>query len=432
MTLSLRAAARGLAYPARLARRRPAAAAAAAGLALAALVAGWAYLRHQQEAARAALAADRPQEARARLALPLYVCRWDPDLQVLAARAARLSGDLPAAEAHLKRSLRLAGGATEAAQLEFLLLRVQTGEIDRVAPPLIDLADRGHPEAPVILSTLAVAYMNDLRYQRAFACLSRWVELRPDAAKAYQFRGWVLERLNRRHEALADYEKALAIDPDLIAARLRLAEAMLESHRPQEALPHLERLYRQAPGDPLVQARLGMCRFHRGEAEEARRLMEEAAARLPNDPALHVHLARLDLQEGRAAEAERRLREVIRADPVDTEALYALFSALKAQGRSEEARQALRDHERAKVALGRVNKLLREVVDGQSATPADYAELGELLLGMNQENRGLYWLYRALDRDPAHAQAHRVLAAHYERKGDAEKAAAHRYPAGRP
>ncbi len=72
------------------------------------------------------------------------------------------------------------------------------------------------------------------------------------------------------------------------------------------------------------------------------------------------------------------------------------------------------------------------MVDGPSASAADYAELGELLLGMNQEKRGLYWLYRALDRDPNHAQAHRVLAAHYERKGDAEKAAAHRYPSRRP
>src|SRR5438874_2580041 len=141
MTRLLRATARGLAYPARLARRRPFAA-AAAGLALAALAAGWAYVRHQREAARAALAADR------------------------------------------------------------------------------------------------------------------------------------------RQEALADYEKALEIDPDLLAARLRLAEARLEAHQPAQALPDLERLYRQAPDDPLVQARLGMCRFQRGEGEEARRLMEAAAARL--------------------------------------------------------------------------------------------------------------------------------------------------------
>jgi hypothetical protein len=30
-------------------------------------------------------------------------------------------------------------------QLDFLLLRVQTGEVDRVAPPLLEAADNGHP-----------------------------------------------------------------------------------------------------------------------------------------------------------------------------------------------------------------------------------------------------------------------------------------------
>jgi tetratricopeptide (TPR) repeat protein len=424
----LRATARGLLYPLRQARRRPWSAAGAALVAAAAVTGGgWARARHQWQAARAALAADRPQEARARLALPLAVWRWDPEVQVLAARAARMSGDLPAAEAHLKRSLRLAGGATEAAQLEFLLLRVQTGETDRVAAPLLEAADRGHPDAPLILSTLAVSYMNNLRYGRAFACLSRWIELRPDAAKAYQFRGWVLERMGRRKEALADYHKALEIDADLLAARLRLAEMLLEDHQPQLALPHLERLYRQAPDDALVQARLGMCRLHRGEARAARPLMEAAADRLPNDPALQVNLARLDLQEGRAAEAERRLRAVIRKDPSDSEALFTLFSAVKAQGRADEAREVLAECERAKAALGRTHKLLREVVEGPSATPADFAELGELLLGMNQEDRALYWLYKALERDPDHQRSHRVLADHYERKGDAGRAASHRY-----
>jgi tetratricopeptide (TPR) repeat protein len=424
----LRATARALLYPLRLARRRPwAAAAAALALAAAAASAGWACARYQWQAARAALAADRPQEARARLALPLALWRWDPEVQVLAARAARMSGDLPAAEAHLKRSLRLAGGATEAAQLEFLLLRVQTGEIDRVAPPLLEAADRGHPDAPLILSTLAVAYMNNLRYGRAYACLSRWVELRPDAAKAYQFRGWVLERLVRRKEALADYRKALEIDPDLLAARLRLAEILLEEHQPQLALPHLERLRRQAPDDALVQGRLGMCLLHRGETREARPLLEAAAARLPNDPALQVNLARLDVQEGRAAAAERRLREVIRRDPSDSEALFTLFSAVKAQRREEEAREALAEYERAKALLARTHKLLREVVETPSATAADFAELGELLLGMNQEDRGLYWLHKALERDPDNQRSHRVLAEHYERKGDAGRAASHRY-----
>src|SRR5439155_14610094 len=116
------------------ARRRPwAAAAVALAVAAAAAVSGWAYVRHQWRAAREALAADRPQEARARLALPLLVWRWDPEVHRLAARAARLSGDLPAAEAGLKQSLRLAGGGAADVPRDGLPLRVQAGEVDRVA-----------------------------------------------------------------------------------------------------------------------------------------------------------------------------------------------------------------------------------------------------------------------------------------------------------
>jgi tetratricopeptide (TPR) repeat protein len=423
----LLAPARGLAYLARQARRRPLAAAAVAlAVTVAAAVSVWACVRYQCRAAREALAADRPQQARARLALPLLLWRWDPEVHLLAARAARMSGDLPAAEALLKQSLRLAGGATADVQLEFLLLRVQTGEVDRVASPLLAAADNGHPEAPLILSTLAVAYMNNLRYRPAFACLSRWIELQPDAAKAYQYRGWVLERMNRRKEALADYHEAVQIDPDLVPVRLQLASVLLEDNKPLEALPHLERLYQQVPDDPLVQARLGMGRYSQGRMDEARRLLEAAAPHLPNDPPLQIHLARLDLNEGIPNAAERRMRALIHNDPSDTEAFYSLYLAVQAQGRAEEAREIWKECQRAKALLDRAHKLLREVMDSPSARAADCAELGQMFLEIKQDSRGLFWLYDALDRDPDQQQAHRALAAYYQSKGNADKAALHR------
>jgi predicted Zn-dependent protease len=303
---------------------------------------------------------------------------------------------------------------------------VQTGEVDRAAPPLLKAVEDGHPEAPLILGTLAVAYMHNLRYRPALGCLNRWIELEPDAAKAYQYRGWVLERMNRRKDALADYRKALVIDPDLFPVRLQLAQVLLEDNRTQEAVPHLERLYRQAPDDTLVQARLGMARYHQGRMGEARRLMEAAAAHLPNDPTLHIQLARLDLQEGRAGAAERRLRAVLEADPSDTEALYVLFLAVQRQGRSDEAREIRKASERAKAVLDRIHLLLRDVMDSPAARAADCAEVGQLFLEIKQDMRGVYWLYEALDRDPDQQQAHRALAHYYERKGNADKAAAHR------
>ncbi|MFO0845792.1 MAG: tetratricopeptide repeat protein [Gemmataceae bacterium] len=408
--------------------------AAAAGALLLALLAGavWWCAHRRWQAALAALAEDRPGDARNLLWLPLAVWRWDPDVSVLAARAARMSGDLEAAKGYLQRSMRLAGGATGRVQLEFLLLRVQTGELDQVAPTLIEAADKGHPDGPLILSSLAVAYMNNLRYRPAFACISRWIELEPGSAKAYQYRGWVLERMDRHKEAMLDYRKAMEIDPDLVPVRLRVAEMLLEEKQPHEALPHLERLYRQVPDHPLVQGRLGVCRFLQGRPAEARELMQAAEVHLPNDPILQIHLAKLDLQEGRPAEAERRLRAVVGADPSDAEAWYALIGVVQAQRRPDEAAALAKEFKRAEVVLDRINKLLRQVADGPTARAADHAEIGELLLEVKQETRGLYWLHEALDRDPGQPRAHRALAAYYERKGEPEKAAAHRLTAPSP
>jgi tetratricopeptide (TPR) repeat protein len=391
------------------------------------VLAGSWYAQHQWHEAQTALAVDRPREARDRLAFCLFV--WPRSLEAhrLAARAARMSGDVAAAEAHLNQCIKLHGGATESVQLEFLLLRVQTGEVDEVSPLLIDLIEKGHPESPIILDTLARAYMHLLRYKPAFACLTRWIEIQPEAARAYQWRGWVLERLNRAKAAAQDYERALELDPDLMLVRLRVAEMLLEDKRVPEAVPHLERLYRQAPDNSEVQARLGTCRFYQNQTQEARRLMEAALPQLPRDAPLLISLAKLDFQEGRATDAEQRLRQAIQIDPSEYEALYTLVSVLQSQGRAKESAGILKEYQQRKERVDRANKLLQEIGDNPTAGPAEFAEIGDLLMSTGREHLGVYWLQQALERDPAHRPAHLLLADYYEKKGDHAKAESHRH-----
>jgi tetratricopeptide (TPR) repeat protein len=387
------------------------------------------YALHQWRAAQAALKEDRPADARGRLRFCLRVWPRSPDVHLLAARAARMVGDLGTAEVHLNRCIELQDGASEGVQLEFLLMRVQTGELDGQHSPvgaLFDAVQKGHPDTSLILDTIAQAYIKRLRYKPAFDCLNLWVQLQPDAAKPYQWRGLVRERLNNHKGAMEDYRRALELDPELLPVRLRVAEMLLEDKQAPEALPHLERLMRQAPDDPRVQARMGMCRYLQGRSDEARRLMEGAIAHLPKDPALHVALANLDLQEGRATQAEARLRFLLEAEPSDTEALFVLASALRFQNRTEEATAVLADYERKRAIIDRINDLLKDKADNPTATANDYAEIGRLFFEISNDKFGVYWSERALEMDGGNQTAHSALAAHYERKGDAAAAAAHR------
>ena len=298
--------------------------------------------------------------------------------------------------------------------------------MDEIAPVLFDIVEKGHPDFREILNTVARTYILRLRYKPAYACLSKWIEVEPDNAKPFYWRGWVLERLNNQKAASSDYHQALSLDSELVPARLRIAEMLLEDKQAPDALPHLEHLLRQVPDDPQVQARMGICQFLLGHATEARQLMERAVIHLPNDPALLVTLANLELQDGRPAEAEARLKAVLKSDRSDTEALFVLVSVLQVQGRSEESAAILAEYHEKKSVVEKINEFLKDKADNPATTADEYAAVGSQFLQINRDKLGVYWLEKALDRNADCQSAHRDLARHYEKKGDLKSAATHR------
>jgi len=393
---------------------------------LAAAGAAYLYFDWEWRRAQTALREGKGAEAGAHLERCLWLWPRSSQVHRSAARAARLTGDFETAEAHLNRCLKLEGGATQAVQLEFLLLRAQTGEADDVAVTLLDYIDNYEADREVILQTLARAFMHHLRYGPAYSCLTRWIDLNPSAARPYHWRGWVLERLNNSDGAMKDYLCSLDLDPDSLTVRIKVAEMYLADNKPDDALPHLERLRQQAPNRADVMARLGQCRYLQGRNEEARRLLEAAIRELPDDLQLLLHLAKLDLQEAKAADAERHLRHIIKLDIAYSEAHYNLASALQMQNRMEEAKQALADYQNYRTTLEQANKLLRHEAQHPSNDPVIATEIGTLLLKIGHDRSGAYWLDQALLRDPNHLPAHRAFAEFFESKGLADQAAVHR------
>lgn len=391
-----------------------------------AAAAAYLYVSNEWRCARVALREGNGAAARNHLELCLWVWPHSSQVHLLAARAARLTGDFETTEIHLNRCLELEHGATQAIQLEFLLLRAQTGEADDVAVTLLDYIDNHEEDREVILQTLARAFMHHLRYGPAYVCLSRWIDLNPAVARPHYWRGWVLERLNNSEGAMKDYLRALEIEADSLIIRIRVAEMYLADNKPHDAQPHLERLRQQAPNRADVMARLGQCRYLQGQNAEARRLLEAAVRELPDDQQLLLHLAKLDLQDGKATDAERRLRHIIKLDIAYSEAHYSLHSALQMQNRPDEAKQALADYQHYRTTLEQANKLLRHEAQHPSNDPVIATEIGMLLLKIGHDRPGAYWLDQALLRDPNHLPAHRAFAEFFESKGLADKAAVHR------
>lgn len=390
-------------------------------------VASYAYGWHQWQAARKAVKEGEFEEAQRCLNCCLLLWPRSIPVHVLAARVARMRGAFSEAESHLNRCLKLNRGASEAIQLEFLLLRVQGGEVDRVVDELFVYVDNNSLESPLILQTLAWGYMQQLRYGPAFVCLSRWQEVEPNSPEPFRWRGWVLERMNDRNGAIKEYKQALEHDLDHVPARLRLAELYLERNDPLAALPHLELLWKRFPDRADIQARLGQCRYLQGETEEARRLLEAAVAKSPSDDLACVHLAKIHMQATppRAAEAEVWLRRALALDATATDAQRLLALCLESQGRSQEAQEVRKKCAQDEATLRRVHETLRQEAEKPVNDPAALTEVGMLFLGIN-EDLALNWLNRALDRAPDYQPALRALADHYEKKGQPTKATSYR------
>lgn len=413
--------------PFQAARRRPWTTLAAGGLLCVAALAGvnlWAW--HHFQAAQRALRDDDIDQARQHITSCLHVWGRGPATHFLAARISRVGGRYPEAEHHLTECNRLQHGATEATQLEQVLLRAQAGELKEVEAGLWECINTDHPESTQILETLARVYLRESRTGASLACLDRWLEREPERARAWHWRGLARERLHQQERALADYRKALELDPRRWGCRLRLARLLLDRNDPGEALPHVEELQRSHPDDPEVLVALAQCRQLQGEEQEASELLEQTLASHPNLFDALVLRGQLACQQQQPAEGEVWLRRALAQRPMDGRTLYVFYQCLEQQGKESEAAKVLARHKAAETDTARLTELLTFEVERAPGNPDLLSEVGAIWLRLGEDKVGREWLYRALGENENHRPSHEVLLRYYELKGDAEMAAPHR------
>jgi tetratricopeptide (TPR) repeat protein len=396
------------------------------GLLLVVLIAagvGWQVW--QEHAARKALADDRLEEAQKYCRRALWLRPHAAATTLLAARIYRLRGAFAEAEQYLS----ICGehnGMSEPLQLEWMLLRCQRGEVDELSSSLLSLVQRGHSESPAILEALASVYMWQTRYPQALSCLNRWLELSPSSVRALSWRGWINYQLDHMDIAVSDYEQALEIQPDHTDVRLRLVEILVESQRYPRALPHLERLHRELPDNPDIQVNLGRCRAAQAP-DEADALLDEVLAGHPDHFQALLEKGRLQLSRGQPDQAEPWLRKALGVDPHSLEARFALHRSLQGQPeREQEAQKELARWEKERKDRETLTHLLRYEVGAQPNNPDLAAQTGILMLELGEEQKGFFWLGRALAINPRHARSRQALIAYYERTSQPEKAAEQR------
>jgi tetratricopeptide (TPR) repeat protein len=408
---------------------------------------------------------------------------WDGSARthLLTARAARRLSAYDEAEEQLTRCAHLGAGRDpslgEELSLERVLLHLQRHDQEIDTDLAVTLLQEDVPLDSLatleLLEGLSGYCMSRFRLDEARGYLDQWIQRDPNSVRALLWHGWVMESLTSSGEAvLADYEQAVRLDPRNDVACLRLAEALLKTKHPEEALKHLDSQSRLHPDNPLVLFNLALAHENLGDHAEAAtlldrvliperlQLVERLSDRLRalqepgteltgtewyrdtlslapygslNEPRfvvdLHVQAlterGKLAAQAKKDADARALFERAVRLDAQDYQANYQLALCLDRLGEHEAAKRVQDTVGRIRTDQVLMGQLIEQVRQFPHSAAPRYGA-GVILLRNGQPQEALRWLASAVQEDPRHAAAHRLLADLYDRAGDATRAAYHR------
>jgi tetratricopeptide (TPR) repeat protein len=152
-------------------------------------------------------------------------------------------------------------------------------------------------------------------------------------------------RYGDANNAIAEYNNALALNPDNVEAHQKLGFLLYNvTNAPQEGMAHLLRTLELDPYNARAHYDLGMALLYQQKIEEATRHFSEALRQMPNGldeqytPArVHFHLGEALFLTGKSKEAQSHLARVVELEPRNAQAHYCLAQILADLGQMDQA-----------------------------------------------------------------------------------------------
>jgi tetratricopeptide (TPR) repeat protein len=244
-----------------------------------------------------------------------------------------------------------------------------------------------HPEDAVGFYDLA-QLLDRTDHEQALSQVSTALRLDPKLEPARYYRSWLLHKLGRNEESLADLQIAVQLNPGDARSLDLMGLDYLNLEKPAQAEQPLRRALALVPNDPDVLFHLGRALLELGRTQEAKPFLDrfqkvrQLPARVPREEPGMIEAAGLT----RAARSERlieQLRAAASASPFDLSLKMNLAGGLLAEGRTEEAAG-----------------VFRELLAGDPSSALLY-EAGTTLLRFEQHALARDFLERAVTGTPA-------------------------------
>jgi tetratricopeptide (TPR) repeat protein len=362
---------------------------------------------------RAAQALQRRDYGTARTELERYLASR-PDsahAHFLLAQLDRRGDRLAEADKHLAACRRL-GGPADAIRLEHVLMEVQTGAFTAQHEDYCRRClDQGDVDEYLVLEAFSQGFSKTYRLKEAMVCLQRMLEIQPDNGFALRRRAWIHKVQENFEAAESDYRQAIEIDPSDSAARLELAQLLLDIRKDGvEAAEHFERLW-QERNDAVVAMGLARSWLAAGSTDEARRLLDDWLAGHPRDAVALTERGKLALLDRQPEQAETWLRRAVAIAPYALDANDALSRCLSQLGQTEQAEACQERIKQTRADAEQLPVLTRRLQ--QMPGDADLrCRIAQIFLRQGQPEEGERWLRSLLQEQPDYEPARQALKEH--------------------
>jgi tetratricopeptide (TPR) repeat protein len=198
----------------------------------------------------------------------------------------------------------------------------------------------------ILVACLALTSRQLGYWQNSETLFGHSAQVTKDNYIAFSNHGQALFRQGRVEEAIGEYEKAIALDSTLDAARLGLAEAFMQQGRFDDAVVQLVKVLELNPENSAARLQLGVLRGRQGKYDEAVAALSEVLRRNPDDLAAHNNLGNVLTLQGKQEEAVKHFERAVQFSPEHASAHNNLALAYKKLGRTADAiaeyREAIR------------------------------------------------------------------------------------------
>jgi tetratricopeptide (TPR) repeat protein len=204
---------------------------------------------------------------------------------------------------------------------------------------------------------------------RAIASL---VKAAPDSARLRQITAELLEAEGDFAGAVAQYRKALEIEPKLPGARRALGVALMNNanHEPnrQEAQRQFEQELSLNPGDALSEYQLGELMWIGNRPGDAIKRFLRAVELQPNFPDALIAAGKVLISTEKADQAIPLFEKAVSLDPSNEVAHYRLAQALQKVGDRARAEREFAEFHRLRSALESLRGIYRQVLENRITT----------------------------------------------------------------